>query len=455
MRAKLTRDLVNKLQPDPDPRKRLTVWDTLQSGFGLVVTPYTVRKDGSRGGGVKTYICQYRPGGRGTPTRRVTIGRHGPEWQPDTARDEAASIMRLRRTGVDPFEERKRRAREEQERQAADVLDRQAAARFEFVTFRGEFVERYAKVHQPRSWRLAQGALASLDPDFAGRRVDQIERDEIGRAIARLGRKTPTAARSAHKALLKLFNWATNEQIFERHPMRGMGPPNQAKVRTRVLASTEIRALWLAGAAVGHPFGTLFQLLICTGLRLNEVAKLSPKEILADESALLFSPERMKRKPTDNRGSFLLPMSARGRAVIDAAIVASLQIGGKASDRDRPIFSTDGRKAIAGFTYAKGVIDEQLKKDGNSLPHWTAHDLRRSAATIMQALGVEPSIIDRLQDHRDKGLTRTALHYQHWDFVDEKREGVERYAGFLDAAIDQHESQSALLKKIDDRLAPE
>src|SRR3546814_15039453 len=108
MKAKLTRDFVNRLEPDPDPRKRLVVWDTELKGFGVAVTPYTEKHNGERGGGVKSYIVQYRPGGRGTPTRRVTIGRHGPEWQPDSARKEAADILRQRRLGLDPFEERRR-----------------------------------------------------------------------------------------------------------------------------------------------------------------------------------------------------------------------------------------------------------------------------------------------------------------------------------------------------------
>lgn len=452
MRAKLTRDFVNKQVPDPDPRKRLTVWDTVQPGFGLVVTPHTVRKDGSQGGGLKIYVYQYRMGGRGAPTRRVTIGRHGPEWQPDTAREEAATMARMRRQGADPFEDRKQRARDGLAAQAAADQEKEAAARFEFALFRAEFVDRYAKVHQPRSWKLTSGALSSLDADFGGRRVDGLQRDEIGKAIARLGRKTPTAARSAHKALLKLYNWANDEQIIAWHPMRGMGPPNQANVRTRILTSSELREIWFAGEALGHPYGTLFQLLLCTGLRLNEVAKLSPKEVLSDESALLFTPDRMKRKPTDTRGSFLLPLYSRAKSLTEAIMVTSLRFGGKAADSGRPLFSTDGKRPISGFTHAKALIDAELEKRGNRFAHWTAHDLRRSAATIMQALGVEPSIIDRLQDHRDKSLTRTALHYQHWDFIDEKRAGMAKYGVFLDAAIDQ--SDVHLISKIDARLAP-
>ena len=42
-------------------------WDRDLKGFGLKVTP----------SGNKVYLLQYRKGGRGAPTKRVTIGRHG------------------------------------------------------------------------------------------------------------------------------------------------------------------------------------------------------------------------------------------------------------------------------------------------------------------------------------------------------------------------------------------
>jgi integrase len=52
---------------------------------------------------------------------------------------------------------------------------------------------------------------------------------------------------------------------------------------------------------------------------------------------------------------------------------------------------------------------------------WTPHDLRRTAATMMQALRVSPDVIDRCQNHVLPG-SRVRRHYMHHDYADEKRE---------------------------------
>ena len=73
MRAKITKRQVDSIQPEA---KDIFLWDTDIRGFGLKVTPT----------GTKTYLFQYRMGGRGHPTRRYTIGPHGP-LTPDEARN--------------------------------------------------------------------------------------------------------------------------------------------------------------------------------------------------------------------------------------------------------------------------------------------------------------------------------------------------------------------------------
>lgn len=51
---------------------------------------------------------------------------------------------------------------------------------------------------------------------------------------------------------------------------------------------------------------------------------------------------------------------------------------------------------------------------------WTPHDLRRTGATMMQALGISLDIIDRCQNHVMQGKVRR--HYLHHDYAQEKAE---------------------------------
>jgi hypothetical protein len=67
------------------------LWDRDLKGFGLKVTA----------AGNKVYILQYRKGGRGAPTKRVTIGRHG-ALTPEQARKEAARLSGGIANGADP-----------------------------------------------------------------------------------------------------------------------------------------------------------------------------------------------------------------------------------------------------------------------------------------------------------------------------------------------------------------
>jgi hypothetical protein len=67
--------------------------DSELKGFVLVVTP----------GGAKSYSIDYRTrSGRGSPKRRLTIGKHGSPWTPETARLEARRLLAEVAAGRDP-----------------------------------------------------------------------------------------------------------------------------------------------------------------------------------------------------------------------------------------------------------------------------------------------------------------------------------------------------------------
>src|SRR6266567_5995962 len=90
MQAKITKRVVDAAQKQS---ASYLVRDSEVKGFVLVVTP----------AGAKSYAVDYRAGsGRGAPKRRLTIGKHGSPWTPETARIEAKRLLAEVAAGRDP-----------------------------------------------------------------------------------------------------------------------------------------------------------------------------------------------------------------------------------------------------------------------------------------------------------------------------------------------------------------
>src|SRR6476469_5656198 len=101
--ARLTKQAVDGLVTGV---RDVFLWDDELRGFGLRITP----------NGSKSYVLQYRMGGREASSRRYTIGRHGSPWTPQTARKEAERLSILIHQGIDPIQ-----ADHERRRQAIDL----------------------------------------------------------------------------------------------------------------------------------------------------------------------------------------------------------------------------------------------------------------------------------------------------------------------------------------------
>lgn len=102
------------------------------------------------------------------------------------------------------------------------------------------------------------------------------------------------------------------------------------------------------------------------------------------------------------------------------------------------------------FKNRKGALQHRrhdntlvLTKGANG--EWTPHDLRRTAATMMQALGVLPDIIDRCQNHVLAG-SKVRRHYMHHDYAAEKREAWERLGARLDTVLSGRDEQPAVAR---------
>ena len=113
--------------------------------------------------------------------------------------------------------------------------------------------------------------------------------------------------------------------------------------------------------------------------------------------------------------------------------------------------SRDGENHVDLKSVSKQVGDRQhqfkdrkelkRRRNDNSLVlargangEWTPHDLRRTAATMMQALGVLPDIIDRCQNHVLAG-SRVRRHYLTHDYAEETRQAWATLGAAIEAAL--------------------
>ncbi|WP_068951562.1 site-specific integrase [Pararhizobium polonicum] len=226
------------------------------------------------------------------------------------------------------------------------------------------------------------------------------------------------------------FNWAIDRGTYdiEVSPCDRLKPKSLIGTRNsrdRVLTDEEIRALWIATEAIGYPLGPLYRILLLTGLRRGEAACGKRDELVMKEELWTIPADRMKGKIIHQ-----LPLSG---TVVE--ILQSLPI----QNAGTFLFSTTaGEKAVNSWTKAKDALDKEMlvvlkrfaQERGEdpekvTLKPFVLHDLRRTARTRMAKLGVQEHVAEAVIAHKKQGVNAV---YNQWDYFDEKRDALNRWA---------------------------
>lgn len=404
----------------PPAGKRAYLWDDKLKGFGCMVTDK----------GVKSYLVQYRIGGRGNPTRRVTIGRHGSPWTPDGARDRAAELLEQVRRKVDPFDA-ERQALEAAKAGAKAKADADAAlAKLAFGIIADGYVTK-AKKSLRRSAEQEQVIDRDLRPAFGDTPLPSIGADDINEQLAKVAERSPSAALKAYMALRAIYAYAHDKhrKLFPKSssPLAEVDRPKAGGQREHHLSDREIRLFWEASRVLGWPFGPIYQLLMLTGLRLREVAEGNWSEIDLAEKRWSLPGDRVK-----NGKPHWVHLAPPAVSIIEA-------LPRVCNEKSDLIFTTSGETPVSGFSRAKGRLDRAMAKiaktdadDADTKPEKKApfviHDLRRTFARGCQRLGYPPEIIERLLGHitdTESGLKGV---YQTYGFETERVEATDRWA---------------------------
>lgn len=375
--------------------KRYDVMDADVPGFGIRVSEI----------GQRTFILIARFPGSSNPTRRA-LGEY-PALSLEKARGRAREWRELLRKGLDP--------KAEEERQRRLELRKQQAT---FASVAEEFIQRHVK-GQRKARDTEREIRTELIAPWGDRPITSIAREDVVTLVDAIAKRpAPYFAYLVLSHTRSLFNWAINLGAYELEtsPCDRIKPgvligPKQP--RQRVLSDTEIAAVWFGSETMGYPFGPLYQLLMLTGGRKNEVAGARWREFDLQNKIWTVPPERFK-----SNASHLVPLSDAAIAIIEALP--------RFTKGDHVFTTTYGEKPVAGFSKAKARMDQLMSEQ--SPPPWVIHDIRRTVRTRLASLRVSDLVAEMVIGHGRKGIQRV---YDQHTYELEMREALELWAARL------------------------
>jgi integrase len=397
---KLTQTRIEGLKCPPAKRDML-VFDGEQRGLGVRVTA----------GGSKTYLAQYTFHGH---KRRVPLGSCS-AVSLAKARDAVRAIMGDVAKGIDPAAERKKADAEARRKAAHEALTLAALlSDWQILHLAGK---------RPRYAAEAVRALRNAFPRYLDLPAVDLDRTTVVKTLDAMARKGSVAMAARTAAYGKAaYGWAVKRGALFANPFLNL-PVAPAPRRERTLADDELAAILRATDGSG-PFNGIVRLLVLTGQRREEAAGMTWAELSDDLSTWTIPASRAK-----NGATHIVPLSAPAQDLLRAA------------PRLGELVFPGLRGPFNGFSKAKAALDAK-----SGMTNWRLHDLRRTAATGLQRLGVRLEVTEQVLNHVSGSRAGIVGIYQRHDFANEKRAALEAWGEHVEAIVEGRTPESNVLR---------
>ena len=350
--------------------------------------------------GMKSWAVRYSRGGK---VKKVTLGPY-PALSLAEARKRALGIAADVSNGGDPVKEKKT------ERQAVARAPDQVRT---VKAIADEFLKRHTDEKNGARWAaetkriLDRNILPAIgDKPAAG--VGKADIHDILDTI--MDRGTPIAANRTLAVVKKLYRWALSRGYVDGDPCAGIAKPGDETKRDRVLSDDELACVWRGAEGVAYPFGPAIRLLILTAARRDEVGSMMFAEVDFATRVWTLPAERSK-----NGMEHVIPLSGTALSI--------LQSIPRIAKRDGFVFTTTGETAVSGWSKAKATLDA-----ASGVADWRLHDIRRTVASGMAALGIALPVVEKILNHTSGSFGGVAGVYQRHDFAGEKRDALDKWA---------------------------
>jgi integrase len=255
-----------------------------------------------------------------------------------------------------------------------------------------------------RDWRKLHGwPIAEIKLANVASILDQLEK---GGAVS--------AARS-RSALSSVFKWAMGRGYTDYNPVVNSMNPDNGVPRERVLNDNELRAIWNNCNRSDDDYHRIIRLLILTACRKSEVGGIAWSELNFDDRVWVIPAGRVK-----NKRDHALPVPHAFWEIIETI-------------ERRP-----GRDFLFGYSDVgfRNWSDPKEALDRRSgISDWTHHDIRRTVATRMADIGIQPHVIEAVLNHQSGHKGGVAGIYNRSSYAREVKTALAMWADYLHSTI--------------------
>jgi integrase len=202
----------------------------------------------------------------------------------------------------------------------------------------------------------------------------------------------------------RLFRWAASRGVIDVNPATDLPKPGKEVRRDRVLTDAELKKVWKAGEGFGWPYGPALQLLILTGARRAEIAELKWGEVNGETIELAGA-------RTKNGEPHSIPLSEPAKQIL------------------KTIPRVNDCEYVFGKPLRSGAWSNVKTKFGSA--DWRIHDIRRTVATGMNELGVEPHIVEAILNHLSGSRAGVAGIYNRAKYAPAKRAALDAWGAHV------------------------
>ena len=340
----------------PASKTDLIVFDDAMPGFGFRL------RLGAGGKVLRSWVCQYRHGGA---TRRLLLGS-AEVLGAEQARIMAKKALGRVANGEDP---------------QASKLDRRGKDRHTLKAVVADYLAMKQREVRPSTYiEMTRYLAGGYFKPLHSLALDQITRKDVAARLNRITLEHGSIVASRARAQLSaLFAWALAHGLTEANPVVGTLAPKGGQPRERVLSDSEIAAIWRACG--DDDYGRCIKLLILCGGRRQEIGACAWSELDLERGVWTLPAARSK-----NGRAHTLPLLPAMLSIIKAVP--------RMAGRDQ-LFGARAN-GFTGWWRGKALLDQRAKVAGAT----THHDLRRTVATRMADIGVQPHIIEQILNHQ-------------------------------------------------------